>query len=88
MTRAGKRGVSERFGQSARQEELDTERFRRAFSAADASDETVERIMAMIEKIDSEQRAQARGNAASASSAGRYSTESGRSCCRRSSTRS
>ena len=70
MTRAGKGGVSERFGQSARQEELDTERFRRAFSAVDASDETVERIMAMTEKIDSEQRAQARGNAAPASSAG------------------
>ena len=70
MTRAGKGGVSERFGQSARQEELDTERFRRAFSVVDASDETVERIMAMTEKIDSEQRAQARGNAAPASSAG------------------
>lgn len=70
MTRAGKGGVSERFGQSARQEELGTERFRRAFSAMDASDETVERIMAMTEKIDSEQRAQARGNATPASSAG------------------
>ena len=70
MTRAGKGGVSERFGQSARQEELGTERFRRAFSAMDASDETIERIMAMTEKIDSEQRAQARGNAAPASSAG------------------
>lgn len=64
MTRAGKRETSEHFGRSARQEELDGERFRRAFSAMDASDEAVERIMAMVEKIDSEQRAQSPGGEA------------------------
>ncbi len=57
MTRAGKGEVFERPGRNPRREELDSERFRRAFSAMDASDETVERIMTMVEKIDSGQRA-------------------------------
>lgn len=61
MTHAGKGEVAGRLGQSAGREELDSGRFRRAFSAMDASDETVERIMAMVEKIDSEQLAQCSG---------------------------